>query len=94
MQSFNEDIVKPISTDLELSNKLFDQHESNNFLYLEQGKNDNKKEQMPQHEDRFKWFYCDLMHKSNIERIKHIDNEHPGKLYYPTLEDFENRLSR
>jgi hypothetical protein len=60
LQSFNKDIVKPIPADFNLSNKLFDRHESNNFLYLEQGKNDNKKEQMPQHKDRFKCFYCDL----------------------------------
>jgi hypothetical protein len=87
MQSFNEDVVKPISKDLKLSNKLFDQHESNNILYLEQGKND-KKEQMPQQENRFKCFYCNLMHRSNIERIEHIENEHPGKLYYPTPRGF------
>jgi hypothetical protein len=49
---------------------------------------------MPQEEDRFKCFYCDLRHKSNIERIKHMDNEHQGKLYYPTPQGFENRLSR
>jgi len=26
------------------------------------------------------------------ERVTHIDAEHPGKLYYPTV-DFENRLN-
>lgn len=28
------------------------------------------------------------------DRTQHIENEHPGKLYYPTSEDFENRLNR
>ena len=92
-QSFNKDIVKPISKDLELSNKLFEQHESTNLLYLEQGKND-KKEQMPQQEDRFKCFYCNHVCSSNNDRVQHIENEHPGKLYYPTPQDFENRLNR
>jgi hypothetical protein len=52
LQSFNKDTVKPIPKDLELSNKLFDQHESNNILYLEQGEND-KKEQISHKEERF-----------------------------------------
>jgi hypothetical protein len=64
MQSFNSSIVKPISNDLKLSNKLFDQEQSNNFLFLEQGKND-KKEQILQEEDRFKCFYCDHVCSSN-----------------------------
>jgi hypothetical protein len=41
---------------------------------------------------RFNCFYCDQAYSSDKERIKHIDYEHPGKLYYPTPEDFEKRL--
>ncbi|HET7389339.1 MAG TPA: hypothetical protein VFJ51_00850 [Nitrososphaeraceae archaeon] len=37
VQSFNKDIVKPMPEDFKLSNKLFDQDQSNNFLYSEQG---------------------------------------------------------
>jgi hypothetical protein len=92
LQSSNKDIIRPISKDLELSNKLFDQHESTNFLHLEQRMND-KKEQMSHKEDRFKCFYCSQVCSSN-NGVEHIDNEHPGKLYYPTPWDFENRMSR
>jgi hypothetical protein len=31
-------------------------------------------------------------YSSNNEHVKHIDFEHPGKIYYPTPEDFEKRL--
>ena len=41
---------------------------------------------------RFNCFYCDQAYSSNKERVKHIDYEHPGKLYYSTPEDFEKRL--
>lgn len=46
-----------------------------------------------QQHKRFNCFYCDQTYSSDKERIKHIDYEHPGKLYYPTPEDFEKRLS-
>jgi hypothetical protein len=42
----------------------------------------------------FKCFYCSQVCSSNNDRVLHIENEHQGKLYYPTPEDFENRLSR
>ena len=42
----------------------------------------------------FKCFYCSQVCPSNNDRVQHIDNEHPGKLYYPTPEDFQDRLSR
>jgi hypothetical protein len=46
-----------------------------------------------QHQDkRFNCFYCSQAYSSNIERIEHIDAEHPGKMYYPKPEDFEKRL--
>ena len=41
---------------------------------------------------KFNCFYCSQSYSSDIERIKHVDSEHPGKLYYPTPEDFEKRL--
>jgi hypothetical protein len=47
-----------------------------------------------------KCFYCDEWFEGNdgndcdINRINHIDTEHPGKLHHPTPEDFENRLER
>ncbi|HEX5892340.1 MAG TPA: hypothetical protein VFY41_05715 [Nitrososphaeraceae archaeon] len=31
-------------------------------------------------------------YSSDKELVKHIDSEHPGKLYYSTPEDFEMRL--
>ena len=42
----------------------------------------------------FKCFYCNHVCSSNNDRVQHIDNEHPGKLYYPTPEDFQDRLNR
>ena len=40
----------------------------------------------------FKCFYCDKLCPSNKERIAHIDHDHQGRVYYPTPQDFENRL--
>jgi hypothetical protein len=40
----------------------------------------------------FNCFYCSQAYSSDKERVKHIDYEHPGKLYYPMPEDFEKRL--
>ena len=42
--------------------------------------------------DWFRCFYCDEFCSNDKERVAHIDYAHPGKLYYPTPEDFENRL--
>jgi len=54
---------------------------------------------LPQHQEqerqqynKFSCFYCSQTYSSDKERIKHIGYEHPGKLYYPTPEDFEKRL--
>jgi hypothetical protein len=41
---------------------------------------------------KFNCFYCSQTYSSDKERVKHIGYEHPGKLYYPTPEDFEKRL--
>jgi hypothetical protein len=49
-------------------------------------------EQEQQQYKKFNCFYCSHSYSSDKERIKHVDSEHPGKLYYPTPEDFEKRL--
>ena len=50
---------------------------------------------LEQHQNKsFKCFYCTKSHSTDIERITHIACEHPGKIYYPTPEDFENRLEK
>lgn len=41
-----------------------------------------------------KCFYCDQFYESDIKRVRHITDEHPGRLYYPNPEDFENRNIR
>jgi MCM AAA-lid domain len=43
---------------------------------------------------QFKCYYCNEEFSTDLERIKHIDIEHPDKLHHPTPEDFENRLER
>ena len=53
---------------------------------------------LPQHQERqqykrFSCFYCSQTYSSDKESVKHIDYEHRSKLYYPTQEDFENRLN-
>lgn len=45
-------------------------------------------------EESFKCFYCETHLISDLERIKHIDIEHPGRLHHPTSDDFEKRLER
>ncbi len=78
--------------------KLFDQQNSNNFLY-----SSNHGSQMKSGEDvlvesggptkTFNCFYCSEHHSSDVERVKHIESKHQGKLYYPTSEDLRNRLN-
>jgi replicative DNA helicase Mcm len=40
----------------------------------------------------FSCYHCDESFVSDLERVKHIMDEHPGKLCYPTPEDFDNRF--
>jgi hypothetical protein len=61
-------------------------NETNNFIILEG--------QKQQGGLTFKCFYCDQFCSSDIDRITHIDNDHPGRLYYLTPKDFEGRLER
>jgi hypothetical protein len=35
---------------------------------------------------------CNYVCSSNNDRVQHIDNEHQGKLYYLTPQDFQDRL--
>jgi hypothetical protein len=45
--------------------------------------------------ESIKGFKCStVINSDDMERITHIDEEHPGKLHYPTPEDFENRLDQ
>jgi hypothetical protein len=75
--------IKPIQEQKDISNKIFDEAKTNNFIISE--------EQEGLH---FKCFYCNQVCSSNNDCIQHMDNEHQGKLYYPTPQDFENRLNR
>ena len=74
-------------------NKLFEPCISNDFLCSKKTKND-QIEQLATEINKFKCFYCNRFCSSDNERITHTDNEHPGRLYYPNPEDFENRLNR
>jgi len=40
----------------------------------------------------FECHYCNQSFSADIERVKHIDLAHLGKLRYPTREEFKNRL--
>jgi hypothetical protein len=90
MQSGNSDQQK--------CEKLIDPQNSNNFLY-----SNNDSSQMKSAEDvviectgsnkKFKCFYCCDYYSSDEERVKHIESKHQGNLFYPTPEDFRNRLN-
>jgi hypothetical protein len=45
---------------------------------------------------RFKCYHCneETRFLTDLERIKHIDIKHPGRLHHPTPEDFDKRLER
>jgi len=69
----------------------------NNFLLFEKASSIDQvsptsQQLQEQEHKRFNCFYCDQAYSSDNERIKHIDYEHPRKLYYPTPEDFEKHL--
>jgi hypothetical protein len=72
-------------------------HDSNNMVIgpdVEEGGVSNTKtgKESDKNEDWFRCFYCNEFCSYDEERVAHIDYAHPGKLYYPTPEDFENRL--
>jgi hypothetical protein len=88
------------TSDQQKCEKLFDADKSNNFLY---SSNNSSQMDSKSAEDvvtecadsnkRFKCFYCFEYHSSDEERVTHIEYEHPGKMHYPTPEDFRNRLN-
>ena len=41
----------------------------------------------------FVCYYCDQAFSGDVDRTKHIDLYHPGKLLYPRLRDSHNRLT-
>jgi replicative DNA helicase Mcm len=44
---------------------------------------------------KLKCYYCNEANfPTDLDRIKHIDIEHPGKLHHPTEDAFNNRLER
>jgi hypothetical protein len=52
-----------------------------------------QREQQNNNNNLFKCFHCDdQSFASDKQRIDHVSLMHPGKMYYPTPEDFENRL--
>ena len=83
--------IKSIQEEKDLSNKIFDEAKTNNFIISEE--REQEQNQGDLHLD-FKCFYCDQVCSSNNDRVQHIENEHQGKLHYPTPEDFQDRLNR
>lgn len=51
-----------------------------------------QREQQNNNNNLFKCFHCDQYFANDIERVTHIGYEHPGRLYYPTPKDFDDRL--
>jgi hypothetical protein len=99
-QANGTDNMQSTTFDEQKCEKLFDQHNSNNSLYS----SNNGPEMKPkQAEDillgcadsnkTFNCFYCSECHTSDVDRVNHIESKHQGKLYYPTPEDFRNRLN-
>jgi hypothetical protein len=76
MLSFSEEDDKK-----DISDKIFDEAKTNNFIISEEREQEQNQGglHLP-----FKCFYCSQVCSSNNDRVEHIDNEHPGKLYYPT----------
>ena len=68
----------------EEQNKLFESTEPPNFLFSAPSRVADIL--------GFECHYYDQSFSADIERLKHIDFDHRGKLYYPTREEFENRL--
>jgi hypothetical protein len=96
LQANGTDNMQSSTSSQEKCEKLFDPQKSNNFSY-----SNNDSSQMKWAGDvviecadsnkTFKCFYCGEYYSSDVERVKHIDSKHQGKLYYPTQDDFANR---
>jgi hypothetical protein len=100
LQANGTDNMQPNTFDEQKCEKLFDQQNSNNFLYS----NNDSSQMKPKEAEgplvecadpnkTFNCFYCSEHHSSDVERVKHIESKHQDKLYYPTPEDFRNRLN-
>lgn len=68
----------------DMSKKLIDQAKTNNFIISE--------EQRQQQRLSFKCIHCNQYFASDNNRVEHISLDHPGRMYYPVPEDFQNRL--
>ncbi len=51
-----------------------------------------KEQKQKQQHKKLDCFYCNQAYPDDKERIKYIGIEHPGKMFWPTPDDFENRL--
>jgi hypothetical protein len=81
-------------------NDLQSTKENSNWTNLTNTKNrllqrETKQESEEQQYDKqFICFYCDDSFSCDKERVHHISYEHPGKMFYPTPDDFNWRLER
>jgi hypothetical protein len=78
--------VNNIEDKNDISKKLIDEAKTNSFITSE--------EQRQQQELSFKCFHCNQYFASDKHRVEHISLDHPGRMYYPTPKDFENRLTK
>ncbi len=100
LQANGTENMQSTTFDEQKCEKLFDRQNSNNLLYS----SNNSSQMRPKDAEdvlvecaspskTFNCFYCSEHHPSDVERVKHIESKHQGKLYYPTPEDFRNRLN-
>ena len=100
LQANGTDNMQSTDFDEQKCEKLFDQQNSNNFLYSSNNSSQLKPKAALDNlvecagpNKTFNCFYCSEHYSSDVERVKHIESKHQGKLYYPTPEDFRNRLN-
>jgi hypothetical protein len=98
LQANGTDNMQSTTFDEHKCEKLFDQQNSNNFSYSSGNSSETKSAEDVVIEcagpnKTIKCFYCCEYHSSDVDRAKHIESKHQGKLYYPTAEDFRNRLN-
>ena len=97
LQEYGPDNIQYNTSDQEKCEKLFDHPNSNNFLYPSSHIKSKSSEDVviegAGSYNTFKCYYCSEYYSSDVERVKHIDHWHQGRLYYPTPEDFRNRFN-
>jgi hypothetical protein len=69
-QQITTEDIKSIREQKDISNKIFDEAKSNNFIISEEQEQEQNQEGL-----RFKCFYCDQVCSSNNDRVQHIENE-------------------